>query len=1295
MKIRLFFISFIFIMILFVLNVFAEVTIHGYVYYWNLEQGINVIKTTQPENIEGGRYLPARRLLLKVEFDSLATIDEQVFTDDSGYYELTHRNPLAGIWHVDVEVRAEVKLTTINNEAVFATCYEGALDIFPYNGQTENKTVDSDETITYNVYIGGPKNNIKEWDGDEEGEGRDHLVAFFMCQVILDAFDWLEERAPEGENFKRHTSLFYPKNIDVTCYKPTLSPLGVAWIDVKEGLYYPDEIDEDMILNNRKTISQRWQQLRSTITHEYGHKIMHDVYWALPKPLKFWESSSHNICTTKSSELGWIEGWAEFFAAAILNWPTTNGIKSELSLLPDSIKKADNIEYVYYPYSKEIFPSGYNSEIVSLFDFAGMGNFNWRDCVSDTKRYMNEGENSAVLWDIFDPKGWEYLPQAQQEAKPAEWPTSLEWYDSLEDSNLEHIWEMVGGSRGLMNIRRMPDCLIDEDDVWEDSFWYYWKDKDEGYGNDTELMHGLKAIMYNRGIKSTEYSEHCPEIIIKEMDTENQKIEIEATEEDAEDQPYLYYNLAYCTGSGDNIQTNIVFDRDQPLNGDWENNRLTFSIDVPSFQQWKKIIVMVHDNMLSSFATYENNLFVEQGEGISGTKPYAYLEEKSLFVGRPSYLWGFSDKLKVVGDYAYIANRAGLNIINISNPEKPEEIGIFKLSDLKNPCTDVEIIYRTEESGEKNSYALIAYGSEGLRIVNITNPGNPIEISSFEKVIRGSAVGQNFHPYAVSSDGKYAYVSTGSGLSIIDISDLNQLVEVNYLDRWEKKYFRDISDVVVLGDYVYLADKRFGLSIIDISDAEGQEIQMKGTFAFGSKGMAKTIEKIIEIEDEGRKNIYALVVDYQDGMFIIDVTDAENPFEVYRFIQEGRIYCAGIQGQYIFVGGSKGLYALDITNPMEPEEVRTYNVDESGHSKWQMWSIVDIATDEDFIYLLYDGKFNIVSLSHIDHKPDFVLDTEIEEKEQEATLVQEMTISEEASLKTNFSPMEIVLKGDSAYIAEYGRLENFKWIGGGLRVWDISKRIQPQSIGFCDTPTPAATSVTLDNNLVFVGHSDGSLQVVDISYPLSPYNLGRCNTSLKDVKQIILREDLAFVVGGNGFQIIHIMNSSNLFALSFISNDYSEQATLSGNLLYLITGANIKIYNIADPVNPEEVGVYNLKGLNPQSFAKKNNILFLACGNNGMQMVDITDPVHPKKISSIKLMNYTRKIFLQGDFAYIWHGDMLKIVDISDPSVPIEVGSYQHPEGKSINSLAVTEDSKYIYLVDFDNNLRVLNLFIK
>lgn len=961
MKTRLFFSIILFCFLIFLVSSsFAKVIIKGHVYYWNLEEGINATKDTRPEDIEGGRYLPARQLLLEVEFNSPLTIDEQTYTDDSGYYKVTHRNPFTGDWDVDVEVRAEAKLATINGEDIFATCYKGAFDIWPYNGQTGHRSVGDDETITFNVYIGGPQNNIEEWDNDEGGEGRDHLIAFFMCQVILDVFNWLEERAPEREEIKRDTSLFYPAS--KTRFNAYLSPPGVAWIDIKEGLYYPDEIHD--IHDNSKTISQRWRKLRTaSLTHEYGHKIMHDVYDHWPEPLEIWEhTSDHRVTSCLYAELGWVEGWAEFFAAAVLDWPTINGEKSEKTNKFEERKKIENIEHVYYPDYRIWQPTG---EEFPIIDFECKGNFNWRDEVPNDKRDINEGENASVLWDIYDPKGWEYLPKDQQDSKPAEWPVALKWYDGLEDPNLEHIWKMIAGRReyGPIDVRRQPDCLIDEGDVWEDSFWYYWKNKDDGYGNNTELMHGLKAIMYNRGITSTEYTEHSPEVIIKKVDIENQKIEIEVTEEDSEDQPYLYYNLVYCTGSGENSQANIVFDEDQPLDGDWENNCLSFSIDVFPFYQWKKLIVMVHDSMLCSFAVYENDLYIEGLEigEIFEMTPYFFLKENSFFK------WDSSDKLEVSEDYAYIVSWfKGLGIIDISNPKAPKEVGRYKLHQVH--FEDVEIIDRTEELGEKNIFATLACGSSGLEIVNITNPENQINISSLGKVIRGERRGARSRAYAVVSDGGYIYVArSNSGLSIIDISNFDNLFEVtHFAPRPDEELCIDFRDVAVMGHYAYLADSDFGLHIIKVSNPEEQEPERIGFFA--TFGVIKVV-KIFEIEDEDKRNRYALLSgvkdlcdSYKKFLSVIDVTNPENPFEIYTFEYKRAdgLSAIAVKGKYVIVAGDKGLCILDIGNSEEFKITPICN--QSSTSKWCNKRIIDIAIYEDFIYLLCKDGLYILSI---------------------------------------------------------------------------------------------------------------------------------------------------------------------------------------------------------------------------------------------------------------------------------------------------------------------------------------------
>ncbi|MHB8281127.1 MAG: hypothetical protein ACYDIA_26360 [Candidatus Humimicrobiaceae bacterium] len=173
---------------------------------------------------------------------------------------------------------------------------------------------------------------------------------------------------------------------------------------------------------------------------------MHDLYWMLPVKADFWNKEEvHNISSCFDPETGWKEGWAEFFSAAVQNLPNINGQNNSSGY---------NIEYSYHPTAI--------TNPLSILTPEELGQIKWhKDILSndslDLKRDYNEGENAAVLWDIFDEKGWEYLPEAEQTAKPDEWDRDLMWYDRLEDSNLDKIWSILKDHE--------PDCLMDEDDA--------------------------------------------------------------------------------------------------------------------------------------------------------------------------------------------------------------------------------------------------------------------------------------------------------------------------------------------------------------------------------------------------------------------------------------------------------------------------------------------------------------------------------------------------------------------------------------------------------------------------------------------------------------------------------------------------------------------------------------------------------------------------------------------------------------------------------------------------------------
>lgn len=328
-----------------------------------------------------------------------------------------------------------------------------------------------------------------------------------------------------------------------------------------------------------------WRVLRCTIMHEFSHKLMHDVYWTMLKTHP-WMSGAHDATSCSSGEMGWREGWAEFLPAAVLNIATMAG----QPVCKAKQQTAHNLEYSWYPASAD----GTDSHIDDM-----PGEVVWRDSIKG-RRDWNEVEVAAVLWDIYAPTGWEYMPKAQQDRKPVGWPADLKWLDRLSDPRFERIWKIL---------KKQPEALNDEDEsLYHDSFWTFWLD---AYDNDLELVHGLKAILHNRDIRNTLRSENKPVIERLRVIADSGATgfaELRVSEADAEDRPFLSYNVAYAR---DEEPFKLLHATDRPLAGIWNDDQLRALIRLPARSDWTRLFVLVHDEMefdsiASGSANWEN-----------------------------------------------------------------------------------------------------------------------------------------------------------------------------------------------------------------------------------------------------------------------------------------------------------------------------------------------------------------------------------------------------------------------------------------------------------------------------------------------------------------------------------------------------------------------------------------------------------------------------------------------------------------------------------------------------------------
>lgn len=192
------------------------------------------------------------------------------------------------------------------------------------------------------------------------------------------------------------------------------------------------------------------------------------------------------------------------------------------------------------------------------------------------------------------------------------------------------------------------------------------------------------------------------------------------------------------------------------------------------------------------------------------------------------------------------------------------------------------------------SSAYVATGWQGLRIVDISNPEEPLEIGTY---ITPS------NTYDVAASGDYAYVATYSdGLRVIDMSAPEQPVEVGFADRIS------ISKKVELaGDHAIVAGG-WGFHVVNVMNPENPHITGRGDAAcFGY--------------DVAVSGNYVYVVGY-NCFDIFTIDDPENPRKLGSFdLARGGDAVAVAGGTAYVAERTSGLLVMDVSDPANPRQI--------------------------------------------------------------------------------------------------------------------------------------------------------------------------------------------------------------------------------------------------------------------------------------------------------------------------------------------------------------------------------------
>jgi len=706
-----------------------EIAVTGTVYYWTLEDVYGSEDCDDQDDftsIQGGKYLPLKNTYIESEYVRWGN-DPDSYTHDNGYYYLKNTGLVEGSYDVNLEIRAKTimnsRLTLIGWQDTVVSIFKDSLDVYAVNVETDSYSIHTGDILTLDVYIGGPENNLI--DGDTEGF--EALTSYWLAQDLRNYYRKVILQAPDPGDLPWDIYLKYPRSRNF--YNPFILPTK-GHIELKSEKLFPSQVIDSGFYCTPYQINKNWKELQGTARHEYTHQIMDMVFNDMPADA----TSDHapNGCT--NAETAWVEGFAEFLPAAMLNWPTTQGVRGK-----------ENLEFNYNPYmtaapGRRIINEPFNPIYPPE---KGLGSIDWHYKIMEgcDQPENSEGEVAAVLWDIYDLRGWEYLPEAVQPAAtststaglpPSTWKRPLRWYDRITDSSLSDFWRIF---------KRSPGNLVGDHTTGNTSFWAKWLDE---YGNDEASIHGLKAILFNRGINPEPKPEQAPSIEQMTIDEANRRINLTISEEDPEDRDFLYINIGYMKQLDGN-EFSYYYTEDKPvsdLSTTWQDGHINVSVDIPRGKLGRVNGVLVHDSMLVDY----------ESENITPLEESFYLSCASR---QPNT---FATAVAIQGNIAYVTDmESGLYIYDLSNPLQPVQLSLLR-SDMNSNETPWGGAMDVAVDG---SYAYIAAYSGALVIVDVSNPANPVLTGYI--AIEGA-------PRAVALSGTKAYVVNGTGgMSIIDI----------------------------------------------------------------------------------------------------------------------------------------------------------------------------------------------------------------------------------------------------------------------------------------------------------------------------------------------------------------------------------------------------------------------------------------------------------------------------------------------------------------------------------------------
>ncbi len=255
---------------------------------------------------------------------------------------------------------------------------------------------------------------------------------------------------------------------------------------------------------------------------------------------------------------------------------------------------------------------------------------------------------------------------------------------------------------------------------------------------------------------------------------------------------------------------------------------------------------------------------------------------------------------------------------------------------------------------------------------------------------------------------------------------------------------------------------------------------------------------------------------------------------------------------------------------------------------------------------------------------------------------------------------------------------------GGMAIYDIANPESPELLTTYEIGGCKPYHVEVKEDILFASCKNNGIVLVDISNPGNPDRIGNIDYPPGDDftwEDISIQDDLLAVsVNNDGVLFFDISVILEPQFISQLITDNAWTTILSNNHLYVADGeAGIKIYEITDLDNPDLISFITTNDVT-KDLALDGHLLYAAIGSGGVDLYNVSDPVSPEYLANFNSSGMANRIDLfDGKLAL---SDWLDVKILEWNGADLELIGYKNTSGRA---MAIHTLDNYIFSAEWSN----------